>query len=263
MTAIALNELALKAVKRALLPLFPGHKSAHLTEALAYGLGFATYAALLSHRHDRGDFPDFALLDGGDFLTRLGQLAGRAIQCPRAGASWFENAVAHLEDGSVRPTASKRGRPLERDHTRRRWIQAEILTAATNEALRRKIFSLIPNDNRWPVVDPMSGRRGLAPFPFSFGDFHGFGRISDAGFAELNIQVAVSTTRLDEFPGQAKSPRSEPNIIARGGSWIERERGHWIQDASHELYLRQSYVSALEKIKIRPAGFAKRGAFIM
>ena len=46
MAATPLCEISLSALKKALRDEFPGAKSSHLSEAIAYSLGFRTYASL-------------------------------------------------------------------------------------------------------------------------------------------------------------------------------------------------------------------------
>lgn len=263
MSAISLSEPALTSVKRALLPHFPGQRSAHLSEALAAGLGFNTNAALIAFRRDRGDFPDFALLEEDSLLSRLCELAGgpNNVRTPRRG--WLAEAFSDLPARVVRPVAATKGRPIATDRMPRRLLQGEILAAAVNEGIRLKLFSLVPDDNRWSGVMEHGRRNGGARYPFRFGPYYGFARATDIGFAELSLHVAVASVPLTEWPHEAKSPRAEPHIVARAGSWLERDRGHWIMDSSHELYLRKSHLSQLEQVHIRPAGFAKRGSFIM
>jgi hypothetical protein len=76
MTAIRICPETIKLVKRALQLRLPGFKSAHLTEALAAGLGYQKHASLVA---DYRDPPRYQILYLTDFAHRLKKLSGLEV----------------------------------------------------------------------------------------------------------------------------------------------------------------------------------------
>ncbi len=64
-------------LKKSLRAAMPSEKSSYLTEAIAFGLGFKTHAALMAAFKDGKPVPD--VLDGTRFGERLAELQSRGV----------------------------------------------------------------------------------------------------------------------------------------------------------------------------------------
>jgi hypothetical protein len=253
MTAVSLSEQTLKHVKRALQASFPGFKSSHITEALAGGLGFRTHAALVAFRNERGDFPEFALFDQDTFIRRMRELTGEPVP-EDEDDRWFDD-LDFADRIGIKATEHPK---YERDrHNLREMAQAVVLTAAVNEGIERRLFSLVPNDNRW------TGGHGEAKYPFTVDDYFGWARVSDAGFGELNLHAVVSGQPMPEWPRYVKGGSIYAAAVLVASSWLERDAGHWIQDASHDTYISNAHRARIAAAKIRPRGFGPFGRMMM
>jgi len=142
MAAIAVSDSSLVALKAGLREFFPDEKSSHLTEALAYSLGYKTHAALLSAAADYASDPPIVLLDVGHFTARLEQFG-------YVKDTEFDFESFAGEHGpaisTVPPTAHEYGY-----HSVRKMAWRNLMVSTINEGLRQKFFSLRPGDNRWP-----------------------------------------------------------------------------------------------------------------
>lgn len=257
MTALVLTEHNLRAVKRALENCYPEVGSAHLTEALAAGLGRRTHAALLEDmRRFDADMPEFVLIDESKFFGRLEAL-GHPLSQDERDFGVFD-ALGIPEDGEifVKTTPRSAFDITYRSMRRRAWRNAMI--SAINAGLERKLFSLRPGDNRWKAA---AGERGVV-FEFNFGDgVPALAYVGDGGFDELSIHVAlwpaqdgrrwVRTVNADFLAG---------DLYATG--WVERRHGAWLRSSTRQFSCRSNRLALVAGETVEPRGYGDRGAII-
>jgi hypothetical protein len=247
MAAIALTEESVVALKNSLREEFPDVKSSHITEALAYSLGFRTHAGLRSALDKLEPDPPFVLLRTEQMLARLQELGYSQVP-----AFDFElrmkrvPALVSTMPGSARNIQYKSER-------RKAW--RNLMVCTVNAALQQRLFTLRPGDNRFP--DNM--RRGeLFDFTLPNG-LPARGSVSDAGFDELAVHAAVH-------------PKGEWVRTANGGftagdafgtTWVERRLGAWMQTSVTSFRCRKGLLSPLAGLDIRPMGYGDRGRVIM
>lgn len=257
MTAVAITEQSIVRVKRVLQDLFPEAKSSALTESLARGLGYSTNAALRAAFRDDSDVQ---LLDVADFADRLGELSGRPVSV-HAGRLHMAHSALH-GDG-VFPTAPASGTKRAAPTSRKATVWRSVMIAGINEAIRRRLLTIRPGDNRWPSSDD----RG-AGFDFSIGGEPAYGHLHDAGFDEVRIKVLVwPAPDVAEWAPAAAFHRDhayrQGDLYASG--WLERRDGAWLQTASSPTFFcRRSRMETAGGFTIgRPLGFAPSGPFKM
>jgi hypothetical protein len=259
MAAIAISESALAPLKKALRNDFIDEKSSHLTEALATSLGFKTHAALLAAVSAEAGDPPIVLLKTERFVERL-----EAFGYPKDTEFDFEFLTGQVPALiSTEPAAA-----LENayDSTRKlAWRNLLVLTI--NEGLRRKLFSLRSKDNRWPGAVPAELQSGGGG-PSDEGVFFDFNLpnglpvraiVSDAGWGELSIHSAVNPVGTWVRAGNAGFEAGD----AVANTWLERERGAWMQSATNLFSCRRSLTSVLAGFDVQPLGYGDRGAVIM
>lgn len=247
MAAIPLCEVPLAALKQSLRDEFPHVKSSHLSEALAYSIGFRTYAAMTAAMTGpEGDRP-FVLLSTERMRQRLVQLGydddpefdfELTIQSPVPGVvSTMPISAYDIQYKSARDKA---------------W--RNLMVCATNAALERQLFTLRPGDNRFG-----SGQANQSTFDFNMPNgLPARAYVSDAGFAEVAIHAAVNPK------GSYVSASAGLDIgDAVGMTWIERERGAWMQSSNSEFHCRRSLLAELAGLEVEPQGFGDRGRVIM
>lgn len=261
MTAIPLTSAALKGVKREIQRQYPELKSAHLTEAIASSLGFRTHAALLPRLDLRpADDPDYAYMDDETFLARAAELSGAAV-------SGFELAFADLENcGGINTFSNGAGRiDLTKSVRKRAWRNAMV--SAINAGIDQRLFSIRPGDCRWDGwSEDRSITRGAA-FPFSIGDIPALGYVSDAGFDELAIHVALWPTEDGKRLVAAYNAGFHAGDVFATG-WLERRRGAWLQVGNDTgggwtFSGRKNRVPVVADLQARPHGYAAAGSFMM
>ena len=245
MAAIVVTELSLTAVKKALFRKKSNVRSAHLTEALAAALGRRTYASLRSELPDYRNDPPIEFLDHELFDQRLQELGYRADPKFR-----FE----HLNDIDLIPTLDPNGLEIEYKGDRAKaW--RNLIVCATNAALTLKLFTLHPNDNRWPNA----GQEGYL-FDFTLPtNLPARAYVNDIGFSELNINVAVNPK--GDWVKASNAGFHAGDALAIG--WLERERGAWIQTATNLLNCRRTLLKSLASMTVKPYGYGDRGRVLM
>lgn len=250
MAAISLCEAPLAALKNLLRDRFSCVKSSHLSEALAYSLDFRTYAsmqaAMVGSEQDR----HFILLQTPRFIERLVQfgyeddpefdfefiIAGR--QPPADVVSTMPYSAYEIEYKSVRQKA---------------W--RNLMVSAINAALEQKLFTLRPGDDRFP--DNM--RQGEL---FDFVLPNGMpvrGSVADAGFHELSVHAAVYPKGNIVRAFNAGFDAGD----AFGTTWVERERGAWMQSSDYSFNCRKSLLDQLAALQVEPMGYGDRGRVIL
>jgi hypothetical protein len=250
MAATPLCEAPLAALKKSLRDEFPHVKSSHLSEALACSLGFRTYAAMRAAMVGPEQDRPFALLQTQRFVERLKQLGYEDdpefdFEITIAGSTSLAGVVSTVPDSAYE---------IEYKTTRQKaW--RNLMVCAVNAALAQKLFTLRPGDNRFP--DNM--RRGEV---FDFVLPNGLparGSVSDAGFNELSVHAAVNPKgdMVRAFNGGFDAGD------AFGTTWVERERGAWMQSSDSSFNCRKGLLNHLAALQVEPMGYGDRGRVIM
>lgn len=255
MSAIAFTEAALQNVKRGLRAAFPERKSSHLTEGLAVACGFRTQAALLDAlaRSNQSD-PEIILLDDEAMMRRLYELEGDPIP-KEEDFEWFE-VIGYPEPKSVIKTRSNAWYELAYTTLRHRaW--RNLMVAAINEGISRRLFTLRPGDNRWPGAADRDSR--AYPFRFEVSGIPAVASVADIGHDELSIHCAAWPSPNGERAiGAAFAGFAAGDAVATG--WLERQDGAWLQfDGSPELHCRAAKLTTVASLAIPAMGFGDRG----
>ena len=247
MAAIALNEPSIAAVKTALAKSRPDVRSSHLTEALAAALRRRSHASLRADMARCREDPPIEVLDDERFERRLQELGYRTK--PRCN---FER----LKAPGLVPTVDPRGRGIKYNSDRARaW--RNMMVCGINAALDQKLFSLRPNDNRWPGAK--NRMRGTL---FDFTMPNGLparGYVGDAGYAEVSIHVAANPK--GDWVRAGNGGFAAGDAFAR--SWLERQRGAWLQSATSSFNCRKALVKTLASMTVEPQGYGDRGYVIL
>lgn len=252
MASIQLSESSLAALKKALRKEFPDVRSSHITEALAVALGFRTHAALLAALSTQATDPAIVLLDDARFDIRL-----QGFGYPPDIEFSFE-----LLDGcqSLIPTTPLSAYDIEyRSARHKAWRNLMVL--AVNEGIRQKLFSLRPDDNRWPGAEPPNSQHRDPGFIFEFTLPDGKpakGFVSDAGFGELSIHAAVYPK--GDWLQATNAVFHAGDSFARG--WLERRDGAWLQSAENMFNCRKYLLHSLAEMEAIPMGYGDRGRVI-
>jgi hypothetical protein len=265
MTAIAFTENTLHNVKRALKASFTAVKSSYLTEALAAACGYRTHAALLADldRSNQSD-PDFIALDDEAFIRRLYELDGQSVQ-PNEDFEWFE-FLKYSDKNGIISTKSTKFYEIEYKSERAK-VWRNMMVAGINAGIEKRLFTVLPNDNRWPGAAVSEHDRHLRPtfnvFHFDVGSIPAIGYVSDAGFDELSIHVMFwPNEKGEEWIRVYDAGFVAGDAFAAG--WFERRDGAWLQSASDfNLSCRRKRLAEIAALEIVPRGFADRGNFKM
>lgn len=254
MSSVLLRKEHLAEVKKALREEFPEVGSSHLSEALAAALGFRTHASLI-HALESSTDPDYALLIDEDFDERLRKLGHEPDL-----AFGFESMDLPI----LRSTTCRHAHDIHYKSLRDKAYR-NIVVAAVNEGIKRKLFTLAPDDNRWPGWTGPHARDSRTSIRFEFTLPNGLNALayaSDAGYAELAINVAICPTpKGAEWISHYLAGFKAGDGFA--ASWLERERGAWIQSATDSFKCKTTLLNQLASLEIRPAGFGDRGRVIM
>ncbi len=248
MASIPLSTCAIDALKKEVRHIYDERKSSHLTEALAGALGFHTHAALLAELEKSGADPLYHLLSEEKFDARMQDFG------------YLPDPEFFFEDAKTPEMISTDCTHAHKFHykTSRQKAWRNLIVYAVNEALRRRLFSLRPGDNRWPGHD--APHRGSYLFDFSLpSGLPARAAIHDAGFDELSVQVAVNPkgNRVEGY-GAGFSAGD-----AFASTWLERQRGAWIQSTDDSFRCRRVLVDTLANMSVDPLGYGDRGRLIM
>lgn len=254
MTAIALAEPSLAALKKSLRKDLPDVRSSYLTEALAAALNFRTHASLIAALPGQASDPAIQLLDYERFEARLCDF-GYQLADDEFRFEWLLDCKELIE------TMPDSGYDIEyRSQRDKAWRNLMVLTI--NEGIRQKLFSLRIDDNRWPGAEPGSqGHRGTGyVYEFKLPDGKpAKGYVSDAGFGELNIHAAVFPK--EDWVRTMNGGFHAGDAFARG--WLERERGAWLQSSQEFFNCRKWLIEDLANLEANPIGFGDRGKVII
>ena len=255
MATIELCPAQLSTLKAALRRDYTDVKSSHLTEALASALGFRTHAALIAdmERHEAGDAP-FALLNRDFFLKKLIDLGYPEDIDPEF---FFE---LYSDDGVIDTEPSSSYDIKYESQREKAWRNLMVVTI--NEGLSRNLFTLRPNDNRWPGVKEKTGRDSSG-YCFDFTLSNGMpvrSYIADASFDELLIHVAVNPKKGDWIKA-FNAGFSAGDVFAAG--WLERKTGAWLQSSTTAFNCRRHLLEELSQLNVDPLGYGDKGRVIM
>ncbi len=255
MSAIPFVKASVASLKNALRDEFPEIGSAHLSEALAAALGYRTQVALRAALPDHDRDPTYVLLDNEAFDDRISTFG----HVPDLGFSFDL-----LDLPALLNTTCKHAWNINYKSMRdKAW--RNIIVSAVNEGLRRRVFSLKADDNRWEGWSESRGSGTVYSATFDFTLDNGLpvkAYVADAGFGELAINVAVCPTdQANDFVGAYEAGFAAGEAFA--AAWIERERGAWIQSATSSLKCRKALLEPLSSMIVRPAGYGDRGRVIM
>lgn len=239
MASIPLSAQAVKSVKAYLAKLFPECRSSHLSEALAYSLGFNTHATMLTEIANQSDDPMYFILSEGRLTERLNGLGYPVKQ-----DCFFDTDEVEKLRETVCFWAPVR-------HSSRHKAWRNLMVATVNEALRRRYFSLRPGDNRW------FGRAGSLNFYFVLptGD-HARVAISDFGLDEPYIEVLVNPRIEGVFSSHFVNLKE---CDAAAMTMLERNEGVWIQSMSNAFRCNSALKQRLLAMKIEPLGYGDNG----
>ncbi|MBL3565497.1 hypothetical protein JMM59_10860 [Rhodovulum sulfidophilum] len=188
MTAIPLTSHAIKCMKRTIANMMPEYRSAHLSEAIASGLGYRTHAALLPALDLRADNdPDYAFWSEDEFVSRLQALSGIKTEALGVLSSDFTGfgAINTYSTGAERVDLSSSTR-------KRAW--RNVMVAGINAGIEQRLFSIRPADCRWPGWTVENGYHTGTSFEFSVAGIPALGWVGDIGHDELSIHVALWPT---------------------------------------------------------------------
>ena len=260
---IPLETEQLRYARRALREALAGRaRSSHITEAFARALGFRTHAALLADLEKSGPMPRWRQLDEQAFRTRLSSLTKTAIDPGPSGCLF--DAVPWPEESGIIETASP-GFHTTVYKSQRALAWRNMMILAVNEGLDRGLFTMIPDDNRWPGADRGvdKHRREDSPYTFAFevGAIPAMARISDAGFDELRVTIALWPTKdAPRCLGALGAGFRAGDAVADG--WVERCDGAYLQTPERpSLHCRRHLIDQVAAIEVEPRCFADRGSF--
>jgi len=244
MSSIPLTHQAIKALKVDLTKWFDECKSAHLTEALAYALGFNSNAALRKEIEVQGNDPLFFFVDEERLSKRLNEF-GYPV-----GYDFFFDAA---EIPEMQETLCLRSFDIEYK-TKRHKGWRNLMVAAINEALRRRLFSLRPDDNRWSAYDAFGSH--VFEFVLPTGD-RARVKLRDIGHAEIAVDVMLNPRRSGS-PNAYYATLQECDAVAM--SWLERKDGAWLQSALDSFRCKRPVLERLLSLEVEPLGYGDKGA---
>ncbi len=264
MIAIALTQHGLRTMKRALAPSFPACGSAHLSEALAAGLGFRTQASLLARIKEAGEAdPDHILFDEEAFASKLNQLTGASVAATKAITDQFARQHHQPNNGIFRTRSTRWDTVKYQSKRDRGW--RNLLVAGINAGIAQRLFTIRPGDNRWQSA---SGRdeRGLGlthVYNFTIGGIPAIASVSDAGWDELSIHVALwPTADADRWIRCSNAGLTAGEACAI--SWLERQKGVWLQVSTGKFFAcRAKRLDTVAALEVSPSCFGDRGKFYL
>ena len=130
-----------------------------------------------------------------------------------------------------------------------------MMVAAINAGLDQGMFGLSVDDNRW------TSDHGI--YRFEFAGMPAIANVSDIGFGELAIHVAVRPTdRAEEFITSNNAGLYAGDAFASG--WLERKNGKWLQDNGKPCNaFRRDILPMIAQMAVAPNGFQDNGRIIM
>lgn len=245
MASIPLSELSLASVKKSLRQQYPDVRSSHLSEAIAASLRRRTHASLLAELSGLIADPPIELLEDDLFNQRLQEFG-----YPTDPEFSFE----YLDKTYLISTFDCSAWDIKYLSVREKaW--RNLMVCAINEGLRQMLFSLRPNDNRWPGAE----KEGYIYDFFLPNGLSVRGYIHDIGFNELSIHAAVNPN--GDWVRASNAGLDAGDAFAAG--WLERRKGAWLQSATDMFNCRRKLIQSLADIMVQPMGYGDRGRVIM
>ncbi|MFA5924248.1 MAG: hypothetical protein WC856_23635 [Methylococcaceae bacterium] len=246
MASIPLSELTLTSVKKSLRDQYPDVRSSHLSEAIAASLRRRTHASLLAELQGLSVDPPIELLDDTLFDKRLQELGYPAD--PKFSFEYVDKThVISTFDASDCDIKYKSLRE-------KAWRNLMVLTI--NAGLQQKLFSLRPNDNRWPDAE----NREYCLFDFELPNgLPARGFVSDAGWGELSIHGAINPK--GNWVRASNAGFNAGDAFAVG--WLERKNGAWLQSATTMFNCKKAILQLLADLMVEPMGYGDKGRVIM
>jgi hypothetical protein len=260
---IPLEADQLRHARRALRETLGGQAgSAHIAEAFAFALGFRTHAALLADLDKQGQKPRWRQLDEQAFRERLSSLTKNVID--RGPSGYLFDSVPWSEASGIIETDSPGFHTLAYKSLRARaWRNMMVL--ALNEGLDRGLFTMVPDDNRWPGVDRTDDKHRRQDqsyvYDFEVGAIPAVAQIGDGGHDELRVFIALwPTDEARRLVGVVGAGFRAGEAVADG--WVERRDGAYLQTADRpSLSCRRQRVQQVADIEVEPHCYADRGSF--
>jgi hypothetical protein len=260
MTALVLTSDNLKILRRAVADGLKHVGSAHLSEAIAAGIGYRTHAAALAAASTSIDTAEIVLINTEKFAERLAQLGYDRTSLKRAKSIFANPGIPENGQVLVRTKPADAADIKYNSNRRRAW--RNMLVSAVNAGLEQGVFSLHPGDNRWPKPKDHSTDHG-AVYHYEFsGGIPAVAWVGDAGFDELSIHVAVWPTPDGAYRVVAANAGFWAGEAYASG-WLERRRGAWLQTSLHAFHVRKSRIMTLASASVVPRGFGDRGGVIL
>lgn len=244
MAAVSLIQTSVATLKNSLRSEFPGVKSSHLTEALAFALGYGTNAAMLAAMVGPESDRPVVSLSSAKMLDRL-----KEFGYPPDTEFDFESMNIDELPGVISTTCPHAHEIEYRTPREKAW--RNLVVCAVNAGLEKRLFSLRPADNRF-------GDGQLFDFALPTGML-ARGWVADAGFSELAVHVAINPKT--DWVKVNNAGFSAGDAFAT--TWVERDEGAWIQTSTSSFRCRKVLLLDLAALDVEPRGFGDRGRVIM
>ena len=125
-----------------------------------------------------------------------------------------------------------------------------VMVAGINAGLDLKVFDLD------------FGPEDRAQFRFEVEGIPAVAHVSDAGWGELSINVALWPTADASWIGCSNAGFLAGDCFAHG--WLERRKGRWLQTPVRpEFQCRASRKATVAALAVKPNGYADHGRFMM
>lgn len=226
----------------------PGVSSSHLSEAIAFALGFRTHAALRAAFAGRPT-AEARKPDNVALVRRLHELGYHEI--PQ------DTRPLPALDVSYSPF---RTYPLRKSYGVRWRAWRNLMVATVNAGLEQRLFGLSPGEDWWPRARAEEGTaRGLFRFSLD-GDMQALASVDAISGDELSLHVALNPASGIVDPDETIGI---DRAAAFGRCWLERRLGAWIQDGGEDFGCKRTIMQRVVGIQIKPLGYADQGSFIM
>lgn len=225
-----------------------GVSSSHLSEALAYSMGFKTHAALRAALAGRATM-EVSKPSNARLAQRLRELG------------YNPPDELHLVPELEHSYTPFRNFPLKENRSTR-WIAwRNLIVAAVNAGLEQRLFGLSPDENWWPGghKDSHLCERHLYRFTLKDG-FVAVASVDAISGDELSIHVILNPRHQDIEPDRFFGLRDGD---AYAHAWIERRLGAWVQDGGEDFSCKRTVQALLAQFEIETVGYSDQGSFFM
>lgn len=241
------SEAAVRNLKDAAQRRISGIQSSHLSEAIAAALGFKTNAGLRAAFKDRPTVevpkPNNAKL--AERLRKFGYAVPDGVRL----VPEFEHSYSPFKSFPLRKQRSAR------------WLAwRNLMVAAINAGIEKRLFGLSQEDNWWPGGAPHSQRCQAFTYHFVLQGLSCIASVDAISGDELAIAVVTNPRDESNAPG-CYSSLEDGDATAQG--WVERRLGAWLQDGGEAFHAKRALQPRLAKIEIAPLGYSDQGPFFM